>query len=588
MRLLKYLLCIYLLASTFHLLSSKVNAAIGLEQYISITNQEYSATESAKPEDNSLGLIYWDQDAYNDETVYFEAILRCDSCSGGNNQALATLYTDGGNPVSGASVTTSESEYTLVRTNSAITSNLIDNTAYTVRLSRDATAGTAYLIAARLVIIQSSESKLTHTQTQIEIGSAGSTTNTNYALISNPKIFYFDSTNYAPAPTAYFEATLKISASDQTATAALSTSSTCASTVDGASVSVTNGTNWAHGRSNSISISTGTYYVCLKSSDLSATASLANAKLVLSQENSGGIAKTSLAIPLHTTPRSNNTDAYTALGATALFTPANFTGAKFNYYYQSILQNTGGTGYSRLYNTSDSSIISNSEISTNSTAFTLLTSPEITSHLPTSTKNIDTQLRNSSTDTTTASSSWIKVNMIAYPSLSFSIAGVASNTLTNGITTSATSTADKLDFGSLTVSSPKYLAHQLNATTNTASGYTVSVKMNSTLQGMYPANIIEEFPSTWSSPQAWTEPTGTTANVNTGWFGANTSDTRVSGWENASGLFGPIGTTSHTVMRSPGIDGGSSVYVTYAIEVNRHQPTDTYAARLEYSILPIY
>jgi hypothetical protein len=293
-------------------------------------------------------------------------------------------------------------------------------------------------------------------------------------------------------------------------------------------------------------------------------------------------------LPTHTSPLTDTDDTYTSPGAKLTFTPGNFAGARFAYYYESILQTNGGTAYSRLYNTSDSNEVTDSEIDTTQTAFFRVTSPEITGNLPTETKLIDTQLKNSATNTTTASGSWIVVTMTAYPNLSFSIQGVLGNTLTNGITTSAATEANELDFGSLTVSSPKYIAHQLNVTTNAASGYTVSIKMNSTLQGNYPANIIEEFPATWNSPQAWTEPTGTTANVNTGWFGANTSDTRVPGWETASGLFGPVGTTSRTVMRSTGIDGGSSAYVTYAIEVNRHQPTDTYAGVLVYNILPVY
>lgn len=576
-----------LLGLLLFLLASSAKAAVGIEQYISITNQEFSATESAKPDDNSLGLVTWDQDAYSDEAVYFEAILRCNACSGGNNQATATLYSAGGAAVTNAGVSTGNGTYTLVRTATAITEYLTDDTGYTVRLTRDATAGTAYLVSARLIVVQSNSTKLTATQSQWEIGSVGATTNSSFTLPANPKIIYYDAGSYAPPPTITFEATLKTSDSNQPATAALSTSSTCASTVTDSGVSVST-TTWGLGRSNSLSLSSGTYYVCIKSNDGSATTSIANAKLILSQSHSGGITKVKTQLPLHTAPRSHNTDAYTTLGASLKFDPDHFTGARFAYTYESILQNSGGTGSSRLYNTADSLIISNSEVSTNETAFIRLVSQEITTNLPTTVKVLDTQLKNSGTETTTASGSWLTVTLTAYPNLSFSIAGVPANTTTNGVTTSSASEPTELDFGSLTVSTPKYLAHQLTATTNAASGYIVSVKMNTTLQGNYPANVIEEFPATWESPQAWTEPTGTTANVNTGWFGANTSDTRVTGWGSGSGLFGPVGTTSRTVMRSTGIDAGTSVYLTYVIEVNRFQPTDTYIGSLVYNILPVY
>lgn len=577
----------FVFASGFYLLSSPALASVNLEQYLSITNQQYTATESAKPEDNSLGLIYWDQDAYSDESVYFEAIIRCDSCSGGNNQATAALYSAAGSAVTGASVSTINNTYTLVRTASAITDNLTDNTAYTVRLTRDATAGTAYLIGARIVVIQSNASQLTATESQLEIGSSATTTNPSFTLPTNPKVVRFESQNYAPTPTVTFEATLKSSATDQTTTAALSSSATCTTTVDGSSVAVT-GTTWARNRSNSFSLSSGTYYLCFKTSDAAATASIANAKLILTQSNSGGLAIVRTHLPLHSIPLTGTTDSYVSPGGSLTFTPADFSGARFAFYYESILQTNTGTAYSQLYNSSDTTAISSSEVTTTETAPTRLVSSEITAALPTATKTLTTQLKNSTSGTATATGSWITVIMTAYPSLTFSVAGVAANTTTNGVTTSVTSQADKLDFGSLIVSTPKYIAHQLSVTTNAASGYTVSLKMNSTLQGNYPANIIEEFPATWNSPQAWTEPTGTTANVNTGWFGANTSDTRVSGWASGSGLFGPVGTTSHPVMNSTGIDGGSSIYVTYVIEVNRYQPTDTYAGTLVYNILPVY
>jgi hypothetical protein len=183
----RLIIILFLLTSSFYLLSSPTYAAVKLEQYISITNQEFTATQSAVPTDNSLGLILWDQDAYSDEAVYFEAIIKCDSCTGGNTQATATLYTSGGSAVTDTSVSTTNSGYTLVRTGSAITGNLADDTQYTVRLTRDADTGTAYLIAARLVVIQSAASALTATQSQLEIGSVGNTTNTSLCCLPTPK-----------------------------------------------------------------------------------------------------------------------------------------------------------------------------------------------------------------------------------------------------------------------------------------------------------------------------------------------------------------------------------------------------------------
>lgn len=562
-------------------------AAAGLEQYISITNQEFSTTATADPADNSLGIIHWNQSAFSDATVYFEAVIKCDACSGGNAQATATLYTTGGSAVTNAHVSTTDSNYQLVRTATAITNNLSDNTDYTVRLTRDATAGTASLIGARLVVIQSASGALTATQSQLEIGSSGTTTNTSFTLPGYPKIIYYDASRFAPTPTVTFEASLKSSDPTTIASAALSASPTCASTVSGSSVSV-NGNSWTLGRSNAFTLNSGTYYVCFQTSDATASASIANAKLVLTQSNPSGITKTRTLLPFHTTPLAHNTDTYVSLGATLNFNRNHFTEANFDFYYESILTTNGGTAYSRLYNTTDSTAITDSENTTTQTAFDRVISPEITANLPSGEKTLDAQLKNSSINITSESASWLVVDMTLYPSLSFSVSGVPASTTTNGVTTTTTSTGNSLDFGVLPIGVPRFMAHQLSAATNASNGYTVYAKMIATLQGDYPANVISDFPTSWSSPAAWSSPTGTTPNVNTGWFGANTSDTRVPGWNNGSGLFGALGTTSQIVMQSTGIDGGTNAYVTYAIEVNLHQPTDTYIGSLTYTILPQY
>jgi fibronectin-binding autotransporter adhesin len=180
----------------------------------------------------------------------------------------------------------------------------------------------------------------------------------------------------------------------------------------------------------------------------------------------------------------------------------------------------------------------------------------------------------------------------ATTSLTFFIGGVGANTVTNAITTSFSSAYNTLPFSNLAVNEPKYIAHQLDVTTNAASGYTVKMKMLSTLQGNYPLNDIDEFAAdsvAWETPQVWSSPTGTVKNVNTGWIGANTSDTRVTGWSSASGKFGPVNTVSHDVMYSSTADeSGTSAYITYAVEINILQTSDLYAGIIIYNVLPTY
>lgn len=180
------------------------------------------------------------------------------------------------------------------------------------------------------------------------------------------------------------------------------------------------------------------------------------------------------------------------------------------------------------------------------------------------------------------------------PSLTFSIAAVGANTVNNGITTSVASTTTTLPFGNLTFNTPKYIAQALSVTTNARTGYSVTMKINPTfeIQGIYPANNIDPFAATgvsWSAPMAWTSPTGTVKNVNSGWIGANTTDTRVSGWSSSPALkFGPVSTDANPVMQASGVDTGTTIYVTYGLEVNVFQPSDMYAGQIIYNVTANY
>lgn len=176
------------------------------------------------------------------------------------------------------------------------------------------------------------------------------------------------------------------------------------------------------------------------------------------------------------------------------------------------------------------------------------------------------------------------------PSFTFVVTGVGDAQTNNGITTTGTSTFNSLPFGNLTPGTPRYLAHQLNVTTNTQAGYVVSARMAQQMVGVYAGNNIDPFIEPWGTPAAWQEPNGTTPNDNTGWFGGNTTNTVVSGWSGTTtGLFGGIGSTAVNVKRRNTSDDGSvPTYVSYAIEVNVFQPADTYQGRLQYNAVPTY
>ncbi len=179
------------------------------------------------------------------------------------------------------------------------------------------------------------------------------------------------------------------------------------------------------------------------------------------------------------------------------------------------------------------------------------------------------------------------------PSLTMLVEGVASGQTHNGITTSTTSSNTSLPFGSIGGGQVKYVAHKLTITTNAPAGYTVSAKLESSIVGNYNSGVVHPFGAinaTWTTPQSWSTPDGTTPNNNTGWFGANTTDTRVTGWSGStSGKFGPISTVARTVARSTTPDrAGTVVYVSYALGVNNLQPADVYTGTIVYDVVASY
>lgn len=185
----------------------------------------------------------------------------------------------------------------------------------------------------------------------------------------------------------------------------------------------------------------------------------------------------------------------------------------------------------------------------------------------------------------------IEVTARVDPSFTFTVSQTAANAVYNAITTSVASTYNTLPFGNLTAGTPKYAAHALNITTNTQNGYTVSAKMLTQMTGVYTQNNIDPFGiGSWAAPVAWTEPTGQTPNDNTGWIGANTTDTDVAGFSALpQGKFGPISSQAVEVMKSNASDNGTqAIYVTYALEANVFQPADTYTGILVYNALPTY
>ena len=383
-----------------------------IEQHINIITQTYSTTtQSPVPGDNSLGLIHWDPAKYPGASVYFEV----ETCyNGGGGQTNAYLYTSAG--AEAAALTGLRPGCWLRSRSGALSLSAGD---YTVRLRSSESNDS--IRAARLVIIQTDTTKITDTEGQIEIGTLQTTASASYVNQTDKKIYHYDEDVFTPIPTAYFEATLSNDTAGQTAYAALYTDgATCSTVVSGSEVTVT-GTTWGLVRSAAITLADDTdYTVCIKAG--ANNARIANAKIILDQSDSGGITDTQILHQQVNQPITAATNSYASQYFRTRFNPnlestqSSFGGGSFSYAFEATLKTSAGTGYAQLYDTSASSAISGSEVSTSSTSYSRVRSSDITTNLPsfpttTAAHTMDTQAKNSTTDTTSVSTSSLVVNV---------------------------------------------------------------------------------------------------------------------------------------------------------------------------------
>ncbi|KKS21014.1 MAG: hypothetical protein UU80_C0036G0001, partial [candidate division WWE3 bacterium GW2011_GWA1_41_8] len=183
-----------------------------LEQQVNISDQLYTTlSTSYTPTDNSLGIVKWESSKFTGATVYFEAVIRNFR---NDTYSYASLYDTAGNMVADSEVSVYGSAFGRA-VSSAVT--LTNDTEYTVRIKTGNAAGTVYLNSARLIVLQSDNTKISDTSTYVELGNNETSTSAPYTQLIDKKIFYYQSSNYTPSPTVYFEATLAHDTAGQTA-----------------------------------------------------------------------------------------------------------------------------------------------------------------------------------------------------------------------------------------------------------------------------------------------------------------------------------------------------------------------------------
>jgi hypothetical protein len=422
-------------APTSYYEASIKSAQPTIEQHLNILDQVYTTNSlTYVPTDDSLGLIHWDEDKFPGATVYFEAVMKI-QCQ----TAFVALYaSSGGSEVSGSEKSTQSTDYTIVRSGSL---TLSDDTDYTVRFHSNNASCTQSLNSARLIVQQTDTTKITFTETQIEIGdNQTGITDESAVDLTDFKVYQYDDDLFTPkvetSADASFSATLKIDNSGDTVYAELynETNSTVVATA-----SHTGDTNWTLVFANDIDsdadwdeTNDDEYHVrvyCADGGVDGCSGNIANAKIHLNQFAGGGITAFETMQQQVNTSATDTDDTYTSQEYYTVYNPDlesttypySFGAATLNYFYEATLKTstaTTTTAYAQLYNDTGAAAISSSEVTSTSDTYDRQRSSDITSNLPSWPttyfyQNMDTQAKNSesSGETTTVSNSWIVIKV---------------------------------------------------------------------------------------------------------------------------------------------------------------------------------
>lgn len=190
----------------------------------------------------------------------------------------------------------------------------------------------------------------------------------------------------------------------------------------------------------------------------------------------------------------------------------------------------------------------------------------------------------------------IAVSATVDPNLTFSVAGVSSGGSVNSSTTTVTTTTTTIPFSTLTAGTPAIGAHDVTVSTNAGSGYTVTASHSASAVSGFPpliagSNNIDAFTGTNANPATWSEPAGSAANTNTGFFGYTTEDTSLctgSTSRFASNAWAGSTTTGLEVICSATGISSQTTRLGWQVEVNNIQPGGSYTGTVILVATPTY
>lgn len=170
------------------------------------------------------------------------------------------------------------------------------------------------------------------------------------------------------------------------------------------------------------------------------------------------------------------------------------------------------------------------------------------------------------------------VSVTVDPTLSFTIAGVASGQTVNGATTNVATTTDAnlIPLGTVSSGTQARAAHDLTVGTNAAGGYSVYTRYTNQL--MYGANVIADHTGSHATPTSFPG-AGTAA------FGYTTNEAALTQFtSNTWAAF----TTSNAVVATSAVPTSETTRVGYQVGVASTTPAGNYTTTIIYTATPTY
>lgn len=172
-------------------------------------------------------------------------------------------------------------------------------------------------------------------------------------------------------------------------------------------------------------------------------------------------------------------------------------------------------------------------------------------------------------------------------SLSFSISGVSSGSVTEGVTTDVTTSATSVPFGVLVLGTAKNAAQTLTVTTNATEGYQIlAFERQDLMSGA--GGTIDDITGTNQSPVQWA--TGCLVSAMS-CYGYHVGDNTLLGGSNRfliDDTFAPLTGGLEEVAYSSGPVTSESTDIVYRVRVGSGQPAGKYESNVSFIIVPVF